>query len=195
MKGMATVLVAAFGLALATPAIADTSEKSWHPRFIFGGAIGTCTRHDPDVGASGVCGEASTGFDVSFVRHSKATWHFGAEVGFGASVRSQTGDATIALAIGVGGPFVSTRTWVTYDVTEFFFLRGGPEVIFSSALDTVTPSVHGFVDLGSRFASCLELGLRAYAGADGLTKTGGTETTYNAAFGWGTFVFARLYSR
>lgn len=163
-----------------------------HPHFVLGGVLGSCTRHDPNVGVTSVCGEATLGVDFPF----STKWvhmHVGGELGFGANTQSSTGDSMVGLAVQSGGAFLSARAWLTYDATRLLFLRGGPEILFAYDLETVTPSVHGFLDFGTRFfSSVVELGLRAYIGVDGLTKTGDAITSYSTAFAWGAGVFMRF---
>jgi len=172
--------------------------KSYAPHFVFGALLGSCTLHDADLGNTSVCGEVALGFDAPFRTTWKGqprrTWHFGAEIGFGARGAMSSGDSLVGIAMATGGPFLSTRTWATYDFTRLFFLRAGPEALFAVQLDRVTPSVHGFIDVGSRAGSCVEIGIRGTLGADGITKTGDGDAILDWSFSWGSMIFARFYS-
>lgn len=170
------------------------SGTSWQPHFVGGAMFGSCTRYDPDVGASGVCGEAIVGLDVPF-RVGKLSMRLDPEVGFGWSMQTTTGDKALGTQISSGGVEISVRPLVTFDITRLFFARLGPQVRMSMLLDTFNVGVQGVLDLGTRVGSVFELGLRGYAGADAIEKAQATNTEWSAAFGWGTMVLARFYTQ
>ncbi len=199
---MRAARVAMILLGLAPPAFAadkvDDSlwpdGKSWHVHGVGAASFGTCTRFDPNVGASGVCGEAIVGVDIPF-QVGRARFRFDPEIGFGWNVGSTSSDESLGISIASGGAGIGMRHLFTWDMTRLFFLRAGPEVRAAWLLDNVATSVHGVLDLGTRVGSVLELGLRGYAGADGIEKTThGANSEWSSAFGWGTMFLARIYT-
>lgn len=169
--------------------------KSWRIHGVGAASFGTCTRFDPDVGASGVCGEAIVGLDIPF-QIRRARFRFDPELGFGWSASATTTDSALGVSIASGGASLSTRPLFTWDVTRLFFLRAGPELRATYLLDTFATSVRGVLDLGTRFGDILELGLRGYAGVDGIEKAqDGKNSEWSAAFAWGTMFLARVYTR
>src|SRR5258708_32051663 len=110
-------------------------------------AIGSCWRHDPNVGGGGACGEVSAGLDWGFSTH----WRLGAEAGFGFLGPNTSGDAPVGVSMSSGGPsYWALRAMVGRDFTRLFFMDAGVQARSTWALGTVDPGLHGFLDFGTR---------------------------------------------
>lgn len=151
---------------------ARDTRSNWpnqHVHLVLAATLGSCTRTDVEVAASGFCPEFSVaGLDAPIGRR----WHLGAELGLGWMPTGSTGDSTFGIARNAGGTYAVLRLLAGLDVTRLFFVRAGVQSRATWSLETVAPGFQGVVDLGTRLGNHVELGLRALAGADGEITRG-----------------------
>ena len=153
------------------PVLADApaqhSRSNWpnqRVHLVLAATLGSCTRTEVEVAASGFCPEFSVaGVDVPAGRR----WHVDAEVGLGWVPKGSTGDSNFGIARQSGGTYVVVRPMVGLDITRLFYVRAGVQVRGTWSLERVAPGFHGMLNLGTRLGSHVELGLRVLAGADG----------------------------
>lgn len=156
------------------------------------GQIGSCTRDNTEVGVTEVCGDiVPLGIDLPFLILGEP-FRFSVEGAFGATSKVESGDA-FGIRRSSGGPYLALRLLFGYDITRRFFVRWGSQVRGTWSLDTVAPGVMGVIDLGTRIGSRLELGPRAFFGADGVASVNSHGANHDLAFAFGTTLVARVF--
>jgi hypothetical protein len=157
---------------------------------------------DPLVGYAKACAELVFGWDW----RPYDRWHVGVEIGPGSTLGAgagwfgapQTaGAGSGAGAQGSGGFHGAARLLLGVDPAPLLFVRVGGEVLLSAPLRDAAASLHLLADLGTRTgATCmgspLELGVRAFAGAD---QTVSIDALNAASRLWTTGYGAQLLAR
>lgn len=182
---------------LSSSALVTTSTAGDLPRdtvgavhVYLGRSAGPCRRDDPDVSSVGACGEAFVGSDLRLA----ARWTFNVELGLGFFPANRSGNSDYGAERHTGGPLYLSLRWAAgYDFTERFFARLGPQLRVAFAFNRPVPGVQLGLDLGTRFDR-LEVGVRSFAGVDGVASTGGAADGphWRAALSLGVLVFVRF---
>jgi hypothetical protein len=148
-----------------------------------GAAGGGCIRSDPNLGSTDWCGEILGGFDWVFYPR----FHLALEGGLGIMGKSTFGYPDLGVAQSSGGFYVTARTQLGYDVTDYYYLRGGVQLKETYLLSWLASGVDFAGEIGTRFFERkFELGTGVFVGADGAS-TGGlggnSESSFIPAFG------------
>ena len=150
---------------------------------------GSCIRNDPNVGKSSICEEAFGGVDIIFPRHV----HLDAELGVGYSGIGSAGDPNLGIAYGSGGTYAVVRAMLGADLSPVFFWRAGAQARFMYSLHWVDPGMQAVGDLGTRVYEHFEVGMRGFAGFDGVVAAGNGEgNSWAWAPAYGLSVFGRF---
>ena len=174
--------------------MAPSEEPSWPDgkwHLLIAGAIGTCTRHDDRVGATGMCGEGTLGAD--FPWHFLLVRNLSVELGIGSTVGATSGNRDYGTSRTSNGPYGTVRVLLGWDLAPLLFLRAGPQVRVTWAQATAAPGVVLVVDTGTRLGRRAEVGLRAFAGADGVIRANAAETRLDTALAFGAAAYARVF--
>lgn len=156
--------------------------------FVTVAPLGACTRIDDNVGKSGFCEELLGGTDTTFAPR----WHFDWEAGLGYMDAAIWGFRDLGFSQRSGGPYFVARVFVGYDLSSLFVARLGVQTRVGDSFGNLDPGVQGVLDLGTRCWTRFEVGLRTFAGVDGVITSGGVDDSwYSMSLAYGTSLFGR----
>ena len=151
-------------------------------------ALGSCVRWNTPAAGTGVCGELGLAGEVAV----SPRWNLTVELGIGFMNRTTSSD--FGGARSTGGPaFAALRVMAGHDVFRFFFVRPGLQVRTNWALGRANAGAQLAVDVGTRVGDRLELGMRPFAGFDGVASTG--SPGWSPALSFGATFLARVRFR
>lgn len=158
-------------------------NRPHHLHLVTYGTIGACARPSSTVAASGPCGEAGLGTEVSFSHRHRLVFETGA--GF---VRSRVSfDPVTGVTTTSGGPgYVAFRVMWGLDFHALFFMHLGAQLKIPWERPTLGAQIP--IDLGTRIGHFLELGVRSYVGFDGVYASQTPKWSATPSFGAQAFV-------
>jgi hypothetical protein len=166
-------------------------DNFWLREFYLGGAAGSCTRSDANVGATGVCGDLDLGFESATILG--ATLRLGGELGLGGTPSVAMGYPGIGVTRESGGFAGVARAFVGFDVTSLFFVRPGGQLRWTVLKGHAAFAPQGTFDMGSRLWTHLELGLRLAVGCEAALRADADKHFVYLPFASGLGGFARVF--